>query len=123
MKLRDAELEAGALGKSIVLCQIGEVFVHGNLELVRRGVENVLRNAVRYEPVGGSIEVSVRPHGGGVTIAVRDHGRGVPHADLKRIFEAFYRVDEARERSRGGTRTGAYDRSSGHGTTWRPCAG
>jgi two-component system OmpR family sensor kinase len=104
--IRDAELEANALGKTIVPCPIVEISVHGNLELVRRGIENVLRNAVRYEPVGGGIEVSVRPHGGGVTIAVRDHGSGVPDADLERIFEAFYRVDEARERSRGGTGLG-----------------
>jgi two-component system, OmpR family, sensor kinase len=62
--IRDAELEANALGKSIVPCPIVEVSVHGNLELVRRGIENVLRNAIRYEPVGGGIEVSVRPHGG-----------------------------------------------------------
>jgi two-component system OmpR family sensor kinase len=104
--MRDVQLEANALGTSVGPCPLVDVSVHGNWELIRRAVENVLRNAVRFEPVGGSIDVSVRPHGEGVTIAVRDHGSGVPDTDLERIFEAFYRVDEARERSIGGTGLG-----------------
>jgi two-component system, OmpR family, sensor kinase len=103
---RDARLEGSALGKSVSSCGVEDLCVYGNAELIRRAVENVMRNAVRFEPVGGTVNVSVRTDGAGATIAVRDHGRGVPQADLERIFEAFYRVDEARERDSGGTGLG-----------------
>jgi two-component system OmpR family sensor kinase len=100
--IEDAQLEANASGRSIGPSAILDLRVHGNLELLRRALENVLRNAIRYEPEGGSVEVSTRADGSGATIAVRDHGPGVPEPDLERIFEAFYRVAEARERSSGG---------------------
>jgi two-component system sensor histidine kinase CpxA len=104
--VEDAQLEANALGKSVRPCGILNLSVYGNLEFIRRAIDNVLRNAIRFEPVGSSVEVSTRADGGGATIAVRDHGRGVPEADVERIFEAFYRVAEARERSDGGTGLG-----------------
>jgi two-component system OmpR family sensor kinase len=102
----DAQLEANASGKSITLSTVLDLCVDGNLELLRRAIDNVLRNAIRFEPAGSSVEVSTRVDGSGATIAVRDHGRGVPEPDLERIFEAFYRVAESRERSSGGTGLG-----------------
>ena len=104
--IEDAQLEANASGKSIAPSNILDLCVNGNLELLRRAIDNVLRNAIRFEPPGGCIEVSTRVDEAGATIEVRDHGRGVPEHDLERIFEAFYRVAEARERSTGGTGLG-----------------
>jgi two-component system OmpR family sensor kinase len=104
--IEDAQLEANASGKSIAPSNILDLCVNGNLELLRRAIDNVLRNAIRFEPPGGRIEVSTRVDEAGATIEVRDHGRGVPEHDLERIFEAFYRVAEARERSTGGTGLG-----------------
>jgi two-component system sensor histidine kinase CpxA len=104
--IEDAQLEAIASAKSIEPSTILDLCVDGNLELLRRAIDNVLRNAIRFEPSGGSVEVSTEVDGSGATIAVRDHGCGVPEPDLERIFEAFYRVAESRERSNGGTGLG-----------------
>lgn len=71
-------------------------------ELVRRALENVLRNAIRFSPQGRGIDVELREAPPGVSIAVRDYGPGVPEHALERIFEAFFRVDESRDADRGG---------------------
>ncbi len=112
--IEDAQLEANSSGKSIGASAILDLCVHGNPELLRRAIDNVLRNAIRFEPAGGSIEVSTRVEASGATVgatvaatvAIRDHGSGVPEPDLERIFEAFFRVAEGRERSSGGTGLG-----------------
>src|ERR1019366_563787 len=65
-------------------------------------VENVLRNAVRYSPAGGLVDVTVERSGGGLSILITDRGPGVPESDLERIFEPFYRVAESRDRDTGG---------------------
>ena len=62
----------------------------------------MLRNAVRYSPEGGCLEVDVREEPGAVSIRVRDRGPGVPPQELQRIFEPFYRVAESRDRDSGG---------------------
>ena len=104
--IEDAQLEANASGKSVDPSTILDLCVDGNSELLRRAIDNVLRNAIRFEPPGGSVEVSTRVDGNGGMITIRDHGCGVPEPDLERIFEAFYRVAESRERSSGGTGLG-----------------
>jgi signal transduction histidine kinase len=74
--IEDAKLEANASGKSVEP-SILDLCVNGNSELLRRAIDNVLRNAIRFEPPGGSVEVSTRVDASGATIAVRDHGCGV----------------------------------------------
>jgi signal transduction histidine kinase len=76
--------------------------VIGDRELLRRAIENVVRNAVRYTPAGGAVDVHVTETAADVTIAVRDYGPGVPAGELARIFDPFYRVDESRDASAGG---------------------
>jgi signal transduction histidine kinase len=71
-------------------------------ELVRRAVENVLRNAVRYSPERGRVELVLREDVEDITVAIRDHGPGVAEDCLELIFEAFFRADEARSSDRGG---------------------
>jgi two-component system, OmpR family, sensor histidine kinase SenX3 len=67
---------------------------------------NLLDNAVKYSEPGSPVEVQVASHGDDVDITVRDRGIGIPHRDLERIFERFYRVDKARSRDTGGTGLG-----------------
>jgi heavy metal sensor kinase len=64
---------------------------------------NLLENAVRYSPEGGSLEVAVTGHNGGTArVSFQDHGLGIPSADLPHIFERFYRGDPSRTRATGG---------------------
>lgn len=72
----------------------------------RQILANLVENAVRYTPPGGSVVVSSRGDPGGVTIEVRDTGIGIAAEHLPRIFERFYRVDPGRARGAGGTGLG-----------------
>jgi two-component system, OmpR family, phosphate regulon sensor histidine kinase PhoR len=67
---------------------------------------NLLDNAIKYSREGGTVTVSAVDEGGMVRVSVRDTGIGIPQKDLPRLFERFYRVDEARSRERGGTGLG-----------------
>jgi two-component system sensor histidine kinase SenX3 len=69
-------------------------------------VHNLVDNAIRYTPSGGSVRVSAAPGGGGAELTVEDSGIGIPPGDLGRVFERFYRVDVARSRETGGTGLG-----------------
>jgi two-component system sensor histidine kinase CpxA len=71
-------------------------------ELLRWGIENVVRNAVRYAPPGTAVEITVATRLGEVEVSVRDFGRGVPDEALSRVFEPFFRVEEARTPASGG---------------------
>jgi signal transduction histidine kinase len=69
-------------------------------------VRNLVDNAIRYTAPGGKVRVELTTDDGEVVLAVADTGLGIPHRDLPRIFERFYRVDRARSRETGGTGLG-----------------
>ncbi len=69
-------------------------------------LSNLIDNAVKYSDAGGSVEVGASGHHGEVVLTVADHGIGIPARDLERVFERFYRVDQARSRQTGGTGLG-----------------
>lgn len=80
--------------------------VRGNPGLLREVLRNLLDNAVRYTPEGGSVEVGVSREDAFAIVSVADNGIGIPQSDQVRIFERFYRVDDARSRELGGTGLG-----------------
>ena len=80
--------------------------VLGNEEQVSAAVTNLVANAVAYSGDDSTVLVSTKPNDGMVEISVVDQGIGIPHDELDRIFERFYRVDPARHRSTGGTGLG-----------------
>src|SRR5258707_10142000 len=98
----DCLIEAEARGCSIRLDAGPETVVLGDAELLRRAVENVLRNAIRFAPEGTAVEVKVN----GGAIQIRDFGPGVPLDSVERLFDAFYRVDTDRNRNSGGVGLG-----------------
>jgi signal transduction histidine kinase len=78
----------------------------GDPERVHQVVANLLENAVRHTPRGGTVEVRARRAPDGVTIEVIDEGPGIPDSEQRRIFERFYRADSARASTDGGAGLG-----------------
>ncbi|MBI1896175.1 MAG: HAMP domain-containing protein [Acidobacteria bacterium] len=99
-------LEADARGCGIDVVNLDGITVRGDEELLRRAAENVLRNAIRFEPPGSRVEVSLGRKASSARLVVRDHGPGVPPESLPRLFEPFYRVDSDRNRATGGVGLG-----------------
>lgn len=83
-----------------------DVVVEGTKSQLVAAVRNLLANAVAYSPENTRVAIGVQHQGGIATIVVADQGQGIPEQDLDRIFERFYRVDQARSRSTGGTGLG-----------------
>jgi two-component system phosphate regulon sensor histidine kinase PhoR len=73
---------------------------------LRRILENLVENAVKYTPSGGSVRIDTARRDGAAQVSVSDDGPGIPPEHLPRIFERFYRVDKARSRDLGGTGLG-----------------
>jgi two-component system phosphate regulon sensor histidine kinase PhoR len=69
---------------------------------------NLVENAIKYSPDGGSVAVGVDVRGEFARFSVRDEGLGIPAEERARIFEKFYRVDPQMTRSAGGTGLGLY---------------
>lgn len=84
----------------------GPIRLRGELSLIRRAFENVLRNALFYTPPGTAVDIVVAQFGSLVTVLVQDQGPGVPAEALECLFDAFYRVDDARARNTGGAGIG-----------------
>ncbi len=122
----DADFEARGRTRSVTFETTDHCTVMGIEQLLRRAIENVVRNAVQYTPEGTEVQVSLQQgfcDGFGSTgkveaktdlveldrcavITVRDRGAGVPESALLKIFHPFYRVDEARDREAGGVGLG-----------------
>jgi signal transduction histidine kinase len=102
----DADFEAKAAHKRVQAVHIDQCRIKGSSDLLRSAVENVIRNAIRYTANGTTVEVALHWRLDTAVLTVRDHGPGVPEAELRHIFEPFYRVSEARERSSGGVGLG-----------------
>jgi len=104
--IRDCAIEAQGHGCRIAIAGRLAGQVMGNRELLRRAVENVLRNAIRYSPQQSTVDVAIAENHRTATIAVRDYGPGVPTDALTRIFDPFFRVEEARDTNGGGSGLG-----------------
>jgi len=100
--VEDSRLEASAHGCGLQYQPREPLTVEGDPELLRRAVENVIRNAIRYSPPASNVEVRLERNNGHAAVEVRDYGPGVPEEALPRLFDAFYRVDSARDRASGG---------------------
>jgi two-component system sensor histidine kinase CpxA len=101
----DCRIEAEAKRCRIELAA-GRIEVAGDQELLRRAIENVVRNAIRYAPEQSAIEIGATAKRSSAIVTVRDCGPGVPGDALGRIFNPFYRVDQSRDSSTGGVGLG-----------------
>jgi signal transduction histidine kinase len=83
-----------------------DLFVMGDADALRRGVANLVENAIKHGEDGNSVTVSVEERGGEVAISITDRGPGIPSSELPRLFEAFYRGQRAREHQIRGSGLG-----------------
>ena len=82
------------------------VEVSGDSFKLAQVIYNVIDNAIKYTPRGGSVRVDLFRQGKKAVIRISDTGIGIPAEDLPHIFDRFYRVDKARSRETGGTGLG-----------------
>lgn len=104
--VHDCSIEADMRGCSLVVTGRTTREIEGNRELLRRAIENVVRNAIRYSPAQAVVDILLTEGPGAATIEVWDRGPGVPEESLARIFEPFFRIEEARDKVRGGSGLG-----------------
>jgi two-component system sensor histidine kinase CpxA len=102
----DADFEARAQSRRVLVTAVEECTVSGFEELLRSSVENVVRNGVRFTREGTAVDVSLRRERERAVIRVRDHGPGVPDTMLSKIFLPF---------QRGQTTHGTLNEGSGLG--------
>jgi two-component system sensor histidine kinase CpxA len=98
----DSLLEAKAKDCTLLLKAPAPAILWGDEELIRRALENVIRNAIRYAPRNTSVDIELTRTADAASVSVRDYGPGVPGEALTRIFDPFYRVDSDRNRLSGG---------------------
>jgi two-component system phosphate regulon sensor histidine kinase PhoR len=84
----------------------GEVLVMGVRRLIWEIVYNLCDNAVKYNRIGGKVDITVAYGSNGAALTVADTGIGIPKEDQSRVFERFYRVDKSHSRESGGTGLG-----------------
>lgn len=92
----DARFEAEANGRKVVLDRGAEVIFAGQVELLHRALENVLRNAIRHTPPGSTVQIQSRldERNNTLTLLILDEGPGVAEGELETIFEPFYRGEK-----------------------------
>jgi signal transduction histidine kinase len=96
---------AGSRGVRIEVEGVG-ADVLGDLDALRRAVENLVDNAVRVSPEGGRVTIRSGADPGGGWIEVVDEGPGIPAAEQAQVFERFWRADASRSRASGGSGLG-----------------
>lgn len=107
----DASFEATKKGCTVNLSMGSNCAIEGNRELLRRSLDNVLRNAIHYTAAGSSIDVALDFQNGDgpppvAIVRIRDRGVGVPENELQNIFQPFHRVAGDRARQSGGAGLG-----------------
>jgi two-component system sensor histidine kinase SenX3 len=99
-------VQAGSAGVEIVRGGDRGLFVRGDAQVLSEAVGNLIANAIAYSPKGSNVGVGVKAVDEVVEIAVTDRGIGIAEGDQERVFERFYRADQARSRRTGGTGLG-----------------
>lgn len=85
-----------------------EVWVAGDDLRLEQVIYNLLQNAIKYSPQGGTITVALQPEGDGARLMVADSGIGIPAADLPRLFERFFRASNVQAQRISGMGMGLH---------------
>jgi two-component system OmpR family sensor kinase len=79
-------------GVDLGLLDADEVSVPGQTDALMILMRNLVDNAIKYTPAGGTVDLSVRAVDGGATVVVEDSGPGIPEEERERVFDRFYRI-------------------------------
>ncbi len=90
----------------LLIMECSPTWITGNAEELRSAFENLISNAIRYTPGGGTIKIRWYTNYQGVVFSIEDTGVGINQIDIPRLTERFYRVDKSRSRVTGGTGLG-----------------
>jgi two-component system, OmpR family, sensor histidine kinase BaeS len=104
-----ADLAAPAFRRRAISLEVSApepVRVHARADELAQVLSNLLQNAVRYTPAGGSARLELAEADGQAVVRVTNTGQGIPAADLPRVWERFYRVEKSRDRASGGAGIG-----------------
>ena len=106
--MREVAEDARALsnGRHTILVESDPAHARGSRDELRSAVGNLVSNAIRYTPSGGTIRLLWRIADDGARVSVQDTGIGVAPEHIPRLTERFYRVDKSRSRETGGTGLG-----------------
>jgi two-component system, OmpR family, sensor histidine kinase SenX3 len=99
-------IQASSAGVEVVRGGTRGLYVRGDAQVLSEAVGNLIANAISYSAAGSSVGVGVKAVDDVAEISVTDRGIGIPEQDQQRVFERFYRADQARSRSTGGTGLG-----------------
>jgi len=102
----DIEVLAREKGIEFKLAPLEDLSIEGDRVKLEQLFLNLLGNAIRYTPSGGSISASIVREGRTAVIAIKDTGIGISKEHIPHLFERFYRVDKARSRAEGGAGLG-----------------
>jgi heavy metal sensor kinase len=102
----DGTILAGSKDLFLRLGRVDEAIVTGDPARLRQLFRILLTNALQYTDPGGEILLSCRNEHGHVSVSIEDNGIGIPAESVERIFDRFYRVDQARTRVKGGSGLG-----------------
>ena len=103
-RLRTAAVQAEVSVQLVVLS--ADTRIVGERRQLLSAIGNLIDNAIKYSDSGTVVDVTVEAVADAVVVKVADQGIGIPTRDIDRIFERFYRVDQARSRQTGGTGLG-----------------
>lgn len=84
----------------------GPIMIDADTEKIKQLLNNMLSNAIKYSPDGGTISIEVQNQEGFAEIKIRDQGIGIPQEAMSKLFDKFYRVDNSETRKIGGTGLG-----------------
>jgi two-component system sensor histidine kinase SenX3 len=101
-----SELNASGRAIELIYSEQAMARIKGDQGQVTMAISNLIENAINYSPEGTRVAIALRVKDGLAEVSVTDQGIGIPEKDLERIFERFYRVDQARSRATGGTGLG-----------------
>ncbi len=102
----DSEVLAEQKHIAVSLQENAPITLVGDRDRLRQLFLNLVDNAIKYTPEGGTVTLAARRQNGTALFQVQDTGIGIPPEEIEKIFDRFYRVDKARSRERGGTGLG-----------------